>query len=91
MIYTNGSVVHSGYRYMTDVLELQFPWQSLPREVLSPSSLTPREYKYLQWCLHSRKSLNSRNRRLLSLLGFLTYRQARWPTIRRKTWHLKTG
>jgi len=63
---------HSG------TLELQFPWQDHPVEVPSPSSLTPREYKYLQWCLDQNRLSITRSRRLLSLLGIYSYRQVAW-------------
>ncbi len=83
--WTRFSRPSRGCRYMTDVLQLQFPWSSLPVAVPNPSSLTPRQYKYLQWCLHSKLPSLTRNRRLLALLGLMTYRQARWPRIQK--WH----
>ncbi len=79
---------------MTDVLRLKFPWSSQPVEVLSPLSLSPRQYKYLQWCLDQSRSSLTRRRRLLSLLGFQTYHQVAWSKnkLKEKTkWLSKTG
>ncbi len=57
-------------------LLLAFPWGHTV--VHSPSDLTPRESKYLQWCLDRDRPSSTRSRRFLSLVGFLTYRQALW-------------
>ncbi len=77
---------------LTSALCLHFPWGS--REVWCPEDLTPRENKYVRWVLASPLPSRTRNRRLLSLLGKLTYRQARWPVQKLKEiakWHYKTG
>jgi len=89
-----GSQLHSGYKSMTDALELKFPWDDHRVVVHSPSDLTPRQAKYLKWCLDQQSPQPTRNRRLLSVLGFLTYRQAvYWLNThnRRKPWLSKTG
>ncbi len=95
MRFTIGFRLRSGFRSMTDeVLHLQFPWQRFPVEVPSPSSLTPREYKYLQWCLDRDRPSSTKSRRFLALVGFMTYRQAVWVDKnwkRTKKWHYQTG
>ncbi len=65
-------------------LTLRFPWGD-PQVVHSPSDLTSRQYKYLQWCLRAGLS-SSQRYRLLSLLGFLTYEQARWWQKQKLIW-----
>lgn len=66
------------------LLELRFPWGEQV-EVLSPSSLSARQRKYLLWCLSSPES-GPRNLRLLSLLGFLTYHQTRFAIQEMRKW-----
>ena len=79
---------------MTDVLELKFPWDDHKVAVHSRYDLTQRQLKYLQWCLDQQSPQPTRNRRLLSLLGFMSYRQAVYfnqNQPRNKPWLSKTG
>jgi len=61
------------------MFRLRFPWHTIELDAPLPSLLRPRDRKYLTWCLEHPGP------RLLSVLGFLTYRQARW-ILKEKTW-----
>ncbi len=66
-------------------LQLTFPWGETVA-VPSPSSLSGRQFKYLQWCLSQEEPSSSRPYRLLGLLGFLTYGQVRWAVKQKIAW-----
>ncbi len=81
-------------RATSGVLYLTFPWSSHPVAVHSPSDLSPRQYKYLQWCLDDSRTSRTRARRLLSLLGFQPYRWVVWLKMilkEKQKWHYPTG
>ncbi len=69
--------------YRSRALHLTFPWSSQPVEVHSRFDLDPRQYRYLQWCWEHKGP------RFLALLGFQTYRQARYTInlVRKTKWH----
>lgn len=83
--YTRGADPSESQRHVSylgehiGTLNLSFPWGekvSLPRESW-PELLTPRQRRYLVWCLDETRTSSTRVNRLLSCLGFLTYYQVR--------------
>ena len=66
-------------------LQLTFPWGET-LVLVSPTDLSSRQFKYLQWCLKREEPSSSRPYRLLGLLGFLTYGQVRWAIKQKLEW-----